>query len=205
MEAGTAIVETLHEVRNALATVEVPPDDDEYVYGPGIASAMKNIGFGHGFEEEAGVEMAVTKDRLRVATGTFEYGQGSLTVIEQLAAESAGVPVERVKLDCTATELSPETGPTTASRRTLSAWLQGVRSGADRVMRRSRSRSPLCAPTQARFDPASGCWWTEASKLFAAGSIDTGNLRRWVWSASGMPGLQGLRMSGYPGQQSGRR
>ncbi len=119
MEAGTAIVETLHEVRNALATVEVPPDDDEYVYGLGIASAMKNIGFGHGFDEEAGAEMAVTKDGLRVATGTFEYGQGSLTVIEQLAAESAGVPVERVKLDFTATELSPETGPTTASRQTF--------------------------------------------------------------------------------------
>ncbi len=118
MEAGTAVVETIDAVENALNTVAVPVDDERYVYGLGVASALKNVGFGHGFDEEAGARLRVESDGVSMRTGTFEYGQGSLTALEQLAAQTLGVPYEAVHVDYTETENSPETGPTTASRQT---------------------------------------------------------------------------------------
>lgn len=54
-----------------------------------------------------------------VAIGGTEMGQGAQTVIVQLAAESLGLPVERITILPTDTSLVPDSGPTVASRTTV--------------------------------------------------------------------------------------
>jgi CO/xanthine dehydrogenase Mo-binding subunit len=61
-------------------------------------------------------------DSVTVATGTSEMGQGSETVLAQIAAEELGVPYESVRVQRTDTALAPFDRSTGASRSTT---LQG--------------------------------------------------------------------------------
>jgi len=54
-----------------------------------------------------------------VAIGCTEIGQGAQTVIAQMAAETLGLPLERVTVLPTDTGLVPDSGPTVASRTTV--------------------------------------------------------------------------------------
>lgn len=119
MEQGTAAVETLEALREALNGFEKPADTDLWQYGLGVAAAMKNVGFGHGVKETAGAVLEIGNTALHVWCGTHEYGQGSLIVLKQLASEALGVDFGRVSLGFTGTAASPETGATTASRQTF--------------------------------------------------------------------------------------
>ncbi|MFO7849214.1 MAG: molybdopterin cofactor-binding domain-containing protein, partial [Spirochaetia bacterium] len=119
MEEGTAARDTLEALQATMGVFEKPADTEEWIYGIGYAAAMKNVGFGHGIDEEAGASLHICSDNIRMYCGTFEYGQGSLTALVQLAAEVIGVPFEAIELDFTETENSPETGATTASRQTF--------------------------------------------------------------------------------------
>ncbi|MFP4180192.1 MAG: molybdopterin-dependent oxidoreductase [Spirochaetaceae bacterium] len=119
MEEGTAGRDTLETLQATMGASAKPADTEEWSYGIGYATAMKNVGFGHGIDEEAGASLHICEDTIRMYCGTFEYGQGSLTALVQLAAEVLGVPFEAIELDFTETENSPETGATTASRQTF--------------------------------------------------------------------------------------
>jgi aldehyde oxidoreductase len=119
MEEGTAMVQTLAALEEAMRGERKPPDTEEFSYGIGYAAAMKNVGFGHGSDEQAGAFLEIETDGVLLRCGTFEYGQGSLTVLRQLAAEALGAAVTDVRLALTETEHSPETGATTASRQTF--------------------------------------------------------------------------------------
>lgn len=119
MEQGTAAVETLEALRESLNGFEKPADTAIWQYGLGVAAAMKNVGFGHGVKESAGAVLEIGNTALRVWCGTYEYGQGSLIVLKQLASEALGVDFGRVSLGFTGTAASPETGATTASRQTF--------------------------------------------------------------------------------------
>ncbi len=92
--------------------------------GIGLAVALKNIGFSFGYQEncwarielqgEAEIEEAV------VYVGSAEVGQGTHTVIHQMAAESLDLPLERVRLVAADTGTSPvSSGSVSASRMTF--------------------------------------------------------------------------------------
>jgi len=86
----------------------------------GVASAVKNIGFGHGAEESAGaiVELDSQGD-LYIRISQHEYGQGSRAGLVRLAVESLGISAAHVEISWTDTASTPPTGPTTASRQTF--------------------------------------------------------------------------------------
>jgi aldehyde oxidoreductase len=120
MEKGVvAIKPTIAAARAALEQAHIPRGNGKKI-GVGVASAVKNVGFGHGFSESAGaiIEMNA-QGSCRLLISQHEYGQGAWAGMVQLASSELGVPVERVELGTPDTALTPPTGSTTASRQTF--------------------------------------------------------------------------------------
>jgi CO/xanthine dehydrogenase Mo-binding subunit len=144
--------------------------------GHGLAVAFKNVGFSFGYQEncwakielrgEAEIEEAI------VSIGSAEVGQGSHTVIRQMAAEALGLPLERasrVRLDASDTATSPgSSGSVSASRMTFMAGnaVRGAAREALKQWRASADSAPgertavaeytYLAPETTPFDPETG-------------------------------------------------
>jgi CO/xanthine dehydrogenase Mo-binding subunit len=85
----------------------------------GFSVAYKNTGLGGGAPDKAGAEVELYADgTLEVRTSSAELGQGLVTVLQMIVAEEFAVPPERVKVLVMDTDLTPDGGPTTASRQT---------------------------------------------------------------------------------------
>ncbi|MEK7277843.1 MAG: molybdopterin cofactor-binding domain-containing protein, partial [Chloroflexota bacterium] len=83
----------------------------------GIAVGYKNTGLGGGAPDKAAAEVELYADgSAEVRTSAAEIGQGLPTVIAMCAAEELGLPYERVRVLLSDTDLTPDAGPTTASR-----------------------------------------------------------------------------------------
>jgi len=135
--------------------------------GIGIAVALKNIGFSFGYQENcwAKIELrgeAEIKEAV-VTIGSAEVGQGSHTVICQMAAEALGLPLERVQLVAADTGTSPgNSGSVSASRMTFMAG-NTVRGAAAAALKRWQAEErpavaehTYLAPKTTRFDPETG-------------------------------------------------
>ncbi|MHB0886325.1 MAG: molybdopterin-dependent oxidoreductase [Bacillota bacterium] len=121
--AGTAYLETLEAVApgveglRALARAGTARPGKRL--GVGVASAYKNVGIGAGKQDGAGAAVGLTEEgRLLVRVGATDIGQGSDTVMAQLAAEVAGAPLALVDVLSSDTALCPDGEETTASRQT---------------------------------------------------------------------------------------
>lgn len=85
----------------------------------GLALAFKNTGLGGGAPDKAGAEVELLEDgNLEVRTSSAEIGQGMVTVLQMIAAETLHLPAERVRVLLSDTDRTPDGGPTTASRQT---------------------------------------------------------------------------------------
>ncbi len=88
-------------------------------YGWGIACAYKNTGLGGGAIDRSVAEVEVFEDSsAEVRTSSADMGQGLTAVLAQVTAEELGLPVARVRVLLSDTDLTPDGGPTTASRQT---------------------------------------------------------------------------------------
>jgi selenium-dependent xanthine dehydrogenase len=88
----------------------------------GFAVAYKNTGLGGGAPDKAGAQVELYDDgSLEVRTASAEIGQGLVTVLQMIASEEMGIPPERVRVLLSDTDLTPDGGPTTASRQTFVA------------------------------------------------------------------------------------
>jgi CO/xanthine dehydrogenase Mo-binding subunit len=87
--------------------------------GIGIAAFLHGAGFtGSGeryLSSVVGVE-GCSDGSVRVLVSSTEFGQGTNTVLSQIAAESLGVPYENVSMAQPDTQEVPNSGPTVASR-----------------------------------------------------------------------------------------
>jgi CO/xanthine dehydrogenase Mo-binding subunit len=87
--------------------------------GIGFASFMHGAGFtGSGeryLQSVVGVE-ATAEGRVRILTSSTEIGQGTNTILTQIAAEALGLPYELVEIAQPDTAGVPNSGPTVASR-----------------------------------------------------------------------------------------
>jgi xanthine dehydrogenase molybdenum-binding subunit len=85
----------------------------------GFAVGYKNTGLGGGAPDKAGAEVELYTDgTLEIRTSSAELGQGLVTVLQMVVAEEFNQPPERVKVLVMDTDLTPDGGPTTASRQT---------------------------------------------------------------------------------------
>jgi aldehyde oxidoreductase len=120
MEAGiVSIKQTIEAARAAFLKTVVPTSNGKRI-GVGVASAVKNIGFGHNIPEDAGAIVVLEADgSVRVLASQAEYGQGARVGLMKLAALELGIPAGQVEVSLPDTALTPPTGPTTASRQTF--------------------------------------------------------------------------------------
>lgn len=96
-----------------------PRVEDGRVRAWGFAAAYKNTGLGGGAPDKSGAEVQLYADgSLAVRTSAAELGQGLVTVLRMIVAEEFSVPPERVLVMVMDTDLTPDGGPTTASRQT---------------------------------------------------------------------------------------
>ena len=86
----------------------------------GFASAYKNTGLGGGAPDKSGAEVELYEDgTFEVRSSSAEMGQGLVTVMRLTVAEEMSVVPEQVKVLVMDTDLTPNGGPTTASRQTF--------------------------------------------------------------------------------------
>jgi selenium-dependent xanthine dehydrogenase len=118
LRESVGLLETIDrvlETKEALAATDpVPPGRRR---GWGVACAYKNVGLGSGVPDSAGAEVELFEDGLaQVRAGAAEVGQGMITVLAQIVAEELGVEYSKVDVLVGDTDLTPDGGPTTASR-----------------------------------------------------------------------------------------
>src|SRR5690606_23599837 len=93
--------------------------EGDKAYGWGIACAYKNTGLGGGAPDKSAAEVEAFDDgTVEVRTSSADMGQGLVAVLAQCAAEELGLPYKQVRVLLSDTDLTPDGGPTTASRQT---------------------------------------------------------------------------------------
>ncbi len=85
----------------------------------GLGVSFKNTGLGGGAADKSGAEVELYADgTLEVRTSSAELGQGLVTVLQLIVAQEFNLPPSRVRVLVMDTDLTPDGGPTTASRQT---------------------------------------------------------------------------------------
>ena len=85
----------------------------------GFAAAYKNTGLGGGANDQAEAEIELLRDgTIEARISSAELGQGLVTVLQMIVAEEFSAPCNQIKVRLMDTDLTPDGGPTTASRQT---------------------------------------------------------------------------------------
>jgi CO/xanthine dehydrogenase Mo-binding subunit len=107
--------------------------------GAGMACCFKNVGFSLGFRDVCHATVELYGDgqveRAVVRHAAAEVGQGTHTVIAQVAAETLGLPVERIELIVQDTAETRNSGSVSASRMTFMAG-NAVKGAAEQALAR---------------------------------------------------------------------
>jgi selenium-dependent xanthine dehydrogenase len=97
----------------------VDPVQPNLIRAWGFAAAYKNTGLGGGAPDISGADVELYEDgTFEVRSSAAELGQGLVTVMRLIVAEEMSVPPEKVHVLVMDTDLTPNGGPTTASRQT---------------------------------------------------------------------------------------
>ncbi|MBI4771337.1 MAG: xanthine dehydrogenase family protein, partial [Chloroflexi bacterium] len=116
----------------------------------GFAVAYKNTGLGGGAPDKSAAEVELFEDgSAEVRSSAAEVGQGLVTVLAQITAEELRLPYDRARVLLSDTDLTPDGGPTTASRQTY------VTGNAVRLAARAL-REALAAQLAERYDAPPG-------------------------------------------------
>ena len=103
----------------ALFKARAVPGAEHLIRAWGFASAFKNTGLGGGADDTSGAEVEIYEDgTLQVRSAAAELGQGLVTIMQMMVAEEFSLPAARVRVLVMDTDLTPNGGPTTASRQT---------------------------------------------------------------------------------------
>ncbi len=96
------------------------PANPKLVRAWGFASAYKNTGLGGGAPDISGADVELYEDgTFQVRSSAAELGQGLVTVMRLIVSEEMSVAPEKVRVLVMDTDLTPNGGPTTASRQTF--------------------------------------------------------------------------------------
>ncbi len=86
----------------------------------GFAVGYKNTGLGGGAPDKAGAEVELFEDgTIEARTASAELGQGLVTILQLITSEEFQISPDRVRVLVMDTDLTPDGGPTTASRQTF--------------------------------------------------------------------------------------
>ncbi|MBI3163960.1 MAG: molybdopterin-dependent oxidoreductase [Chloroflexi bacterium] len=124
----------------------VDSDNPNLIRAWGFASAYKNTGLGGGAPDISGADVELYEDgTFQVRSSAAELGQGLVTVMRLTVAEEMGVEPDQVRVLVMDTDLTPNGGPTTASRQTF------VTGNASRLAAKTL-RDEIAASMAEKFD-----------------------------------------------------
>ncbi|GAB4478190.1 MAG: xanthine dehydrogenase subunit D [Anaerolineae bacterium] len=134
--------------------------------GVGFACGFKNVGFSFGAPEKctAIIELhgKTEIEEVVLRHAASEVGQGAHTVLAQMAAEAAGVPLEKVRLVMSDTATSGDSGSVSASRMTFMAG-NAIRGAVEEALKKWQDEDrPAIAeyvyrpPKTTPYDPQTG-------------------------------------------------
>ncbi len=133
IECINQVTARIHDFSQEPFVAQVPQGRPRTRRAWGIAAAYKNTGLGGGAPDKASAEVELYEDGVvEVRTSSAEIGQGLVAVLQMIAAEELTVPIDRVRVLLSDTDLTPDGGPTTASRQTYVTG-NAVRHAADVV------------------------------------------------------------------------
>jgi CO/xanthine dehydrogenase Mo-binding subunit len=145
--------------------------------GIGFACAFKNVGFSFGFPEQCWAKVEIMGgaeiEKVRLIHAGADVGQGAHTVFAQMAAEAAGVSLNKVELVLSDTAYTQSSGSASASRMTFMAG-NSIRGAVEAALEKWKNeerpaigiyqyRPPRTTP----FDPQTG----KAEPNFAYGYV----------------------------------
>ena len=117
MKESVGIKKTIIKAKECLESFPMPKVTGKL--GIGVASGYKNVGIGRGTKDSAEAELEVSPNgRVLVKVGTCDMGQGSDTVMAQLAAHALDLEYDSLDVISADTLLAPYGGPTVAQRGT---------------------------------------------------------------------------------------
>ncbi len=157
-----------------------PSDKSHLLRGTGFACAFKNVGFSFGAPERsiATVEIfgAAEIDHVVVHHAGADVGQGAHTIMAQMAAETLGVPIEKVRLIVSDTAFTDDSGSASASRMTFMAG-NSIKGACERALEKWKAEDrPAVStyeykpPRTTPFDPQTG----KSEPNFAYGYVAQG-------------------------------
>jgi len=121
---GKVVEKCGFEVSQSKVTHQTPTQR-HLLRGTGFACAFKNVGFSFGAPEQsmATVEIlgAAEIERVIVHHAGADVGQGAHTIMVQMAAETLGIPIEKIHLIASDTASTGDSGSSSASRMTFMA------------------------------------------------------------------------------------
>lgn len=176
--------------RDSRSTVHGQPS---VVRGRGFAAGFKNIGFSFGYQENcwAKIELRGKTDIEEVILhhASAEVGQGTHTVMTQMAAEAVGVPFEKVRLVASDTAVTGSSGSVSASRMTFMSG-NSIRGAAELALKKWEAEErpavaefKYLAPRTTNFEPETGystpnfayAWVAQAAEVEV--DTETGHVR----------------------------
>lgn len=182
-----------HTAQGWVREENTQPKADTIRRGKGFACGFKNVGFSFGAPENswATVELHGDTDieQAIVHQAGADVGQGSHTVMAQMAAEALGIPIERVRMIVSDTAVTDNSGSASASRLTFMAG-NAIKGACEQALIRWKNeerpaigRFQYRPPATTPFDPQTG----KAEPNFAYGyvaqvvtvevDIETGHVR----------------------------
>jgi len=146
-------------------------------YGWGVACSYKNTGLGGGAPDKSEAEVEAFEDgTFEVRTAAADMGQGIAHVVAQMAAEELHVAYNRVKVLLCDTDLTPNGGPTTASRQTyVTGNAARLAAGALRAAMTQSAAEMLDAPPDSVH-------YEEGLLRFDEHKVDYGTIAKWMKS-----------------------
>lgn len=135
-------------------------------YGLGLAIGYKNVGFSFGAVERSVVRLELRGgaeiEEAIVYHAAAEVGQGTHTVMRQMAAEALGLPIDKVRLVVSDTISSGNSGSVSASRMTFMMG-NSIRGAAERALKKWQEEErpafveyAWVAPRTTPYDPETG-------------------------------------------------
>jgi CO/xanthine dehydrogenase Mo-binding subunit len=152
------------------------------VRGRGFAAGFKNIGFSFGYQENCWAKIEIHGsskiEKVVLHHASAEVGQGTHTVMVQMAAEAVGVPFEKVKLISSDSATMENSGSVSASRMTFMSG-NAIRGAAEVAMKKWQAEErpaigefKYLAPRTTQFDPETGHSTPNFAYAFVAQAVE---------------------------------
>jgi len=152
------------------------------VRGRGFAAGFKNIGFSFGYQENCWAKVEIHGngeiERVILHHAGAEVGQGTHTVMMQMAAEAVGVPFEKVKMIASDSATMENSGSVSASRMTFMSG-NAIKGAAEVALKKWQSEErpaigeyKYLAPRTTQFDHETGYSTPNFAYAFVAQAVE---------------------------------